>query len=107
MIDNGERSGPHRRLERWLAAEGITFESEREFPPYRVDIYLTEWHLAIEVDGPYHLVKRDRLRAKQLEEMYQMPTLRLNHNLSRGPAIAKVKAFIEAHAESVDQRKQR
>lgn len=102
-----ERTGYHRKVESWLERAGINFESEYDsFPPYSLDIYLPEWHLAIEVDGPYHLQKADRRRDEFLWDTYGIPTLRMKlKSIRKNAVLARVKKFIEEYAGSVEERK--
>ena len=72
------RSMDHRWMERRLSEVGISFVSEStDFPPFELDLYLPEWHLCIEIDGPYHGPKRDGRRDRFLMERYALPTLRI------------------------------
>lgn len=103
--DNTERSHPHRRVESWLNERYISYMSEEPFPPYRVDIYLPEWRLAIEVDGPYHSAKHDEKRDAFLQERYGLLVLRLSYQIKKEAGMASIIEFIEANAESADIRK--
>lgn len=102
-----QRSGPHRRVEKILDGMDINYSSEEGFPPYTLDIYLPEWHLAIEVDGPAHSVKKDEVRDRWFLEFHGIPTLRLDATLWFRTATieAKIIAFIEEHADTVEERK--
>lgn len=102
------RSADHRWMERVLSENGISFISEStEFPPYELDLYLPEWHLCVEVDGPFHGPKRDRKRDEYLSERYALPTLRIKTTVWRwkDEALSSVIKFIEEHAESTYERK--
>jgi very-short-patch-repair endonuclease len=103
-----ERTKPHRRVEKCLDEMSISYMSEREFPPYTLDVYLPEWHLAIEIDGPYHNQKHDATRDRWLLEWHGIHTLRLN--ATKWKSTAKVKAtilaFIEKNCEEVEERKE-
>jgi very-short-patch-repair endonuclease len=102
------RTRPHRRIERLLDAEGIAYITECEdFPPYCLDLYLGEWHLCVEVDGPTHAKYslKDRARDALLIERYSIPTLRLSTELSAPDSRARLIEFIEQWAESSDERK--
>lgn len=109
LSDNtpSERSGPHRRVEAILDEMDINYSSEERFVPYTLDIYLPEWHLAIEIDGPGHSVKRDGVRDKWFLEAHGIPTLRLDAKIWQGknPIKERIIQFIEEHAETVDSRK--
>ncbi len=103
-------TGPHRRVHHMLNQLGIEHENEHpEFPPYLLDIYLTEWHLCIEVDGLAHTPARDAKRDAALLEC-GVPTLRLkasevNLKANRISIIAEITAFIEEHADTTELRK--
>lgn len=111
MSDNSERSLPHRRVEKILDAMQLAYESEKIFEPYRVDIYLPEWHCAVEIDGPYHLKKADTKRDEFLREIYKLPVLRIktqrkNYRSSTPSFIAAlITAFIEESAITTKARK--
>lgn len=105
MPDNSERSGIHRQVERYLEREHLNFVSEAQFPPYQVDIYLPEWHLAVEIDGPFHLQKHDRFRDQVLRDTYGLLVLRIGYkHLSRDKVMRAVKQFIEQNADSTQRR---
>ena len=105
--DNQARSGPHRRVEKILDSMGISYLSEQSFPPYTVDIYLPEWRLAIEVDGPLHSKPKDKVRDNYLNAWHQVPVLRLDaKRWHKSKNIEEqIIACIELHAESTDDRK--
>ncbi len=46
----------------WVRDTGIGANSQEDFPPYVVDVYIPDLDLAIEIDGPFHLSKRDKKR---------------------------------------------
>lgn len=100
----------HRRVLDIIARLHIPHSKEhREFPPYQLDIYLPEWHLCIEVDGPYHTPKADQKRDAALLEQ-GIPTLRIPHRdvgtAERREAVKEcIIDFIEQHAESTAERK--
>lgn len=83
----------------------LAYQSEVNFRPYWVDIYLSEFHLAIEVDGPSHSRKKDELRDKNLWANYNLPVLRLELNCPVDQVKARVTRLIEQWAESAQERK--
>lgn len=85
----------------------INFSSEERFAPYTLDVYLPEWHLAIEIDGPAHSVSKDAVRDRWFLEFHGIPTLRLDATIWQKTDAIKTKiiAFIEEHSETVDARK--
>lgn len=104
-VDETSRSGPHRRVERLLDKWSISYESEYSFPPYSVDIYLNEWHIGIEIDGPTHSTKKDRMRDDVLREHYFLPIMRMPTNLRVDEILRKVEDFITKWAATGEQRK--
>lgn len=109
MSDNQYRSGPHRKVEDVLKKLQVLFTSEHEeFIPYRVDIYLPDWHAAIEIDGPSHSPNKDAVRDKWLLERYYLPTL---HIKTKGPwslfskLEKQIVEFLEQNQEDVEERK--
>lgn len=107
MSDNSERSGYHRRVERILDEMKLNYMSEEPFPPYKVDILLTAAWAAIEVDGPFHKAKHDKVRDQYLLEHYKLPILRLKQKvLTRKSYIEEeVMKFFETHLDSAPERK--
>ena len=53
---------PHQHILSLLEQLGYSAIAEVEFPPNRVDCYLPDYHLAIEVDGPDHNPISDQRR---------------------------------------------
>lgn len=87
---------------------GLNFVSEfPEFPPYQLDVYLPEWHLAIEIDGPYHLRKHDIVRDNWMRERYGVETLRIKSFLTKEKTTKTILEFIEQHADTTETRKQK
>lgn len=105
--DNISRSGPHRRVEQILDKIGISYISEHPFPPYTVDIYLPEWRIACEIDGPLHSKAKDKVRDNYLEAWYLLPVLRISAKVwqNSNKIEKQILAFIEQYAESSDDRK--
>lgn len=109
MLDNSERSGPHRRVEKVLKKMGIGFISENdEFLPYKLDLYLPDYHAAIEVDGPSHSNKKDKARDTWMLERYFVPTMRIR---ARGPWQSQdrleklILEFLTENSEDIEDRK--
>jgi len=61
----------------WVRSTGIGANSQEDFPPYVVDIYIPDMKLAIEVDGPLHFSKKDKKRDQILLEKYEVEVWRL------------------------------
>lgn len=104
---DNQRSGPHRRVEDILTKMPISFMSEEQFPPYTVDIYLPEWHLGIEIDGPLHSKSKDAVRDEYLEKYYYLPILRIDAKLwiKEADIVKKITRFIEEMSEDAQDRK--
>lgn len=86
----------------------VSYISECEdFPPYQLDLYLPEWHLCVEVDGPTHgrYSAKDRERDDVLKERYGIITLRIPTDSVTG-ASEPILSFIERHAETAATRKE-
>ena len=54
----------------WIKESGFGSSFEEDFPPYVVDIYISDLHLGIELDGPHHFKKRDQKRDEELFRDY-------------------------------------
>ena len=65
------------RLLDLMTSLGLTVEEETSFPPYSVDVYLPELHVALEADGPTHQMSKDEKRDLQLLAEYALPVYRL------------------------------
>ena len=105
--DNSERSGIHRKVETYFDKLNLNYVSEAQFPPYQVDIYLPEWHLAVEIDGPFHLRKSDQRRDDYLKETYGLLVLRIGYkHMGRAKVERAVRQFIEQNADSTGRRVQ-
>lgn len=84
---------------------GVGYLSEcTDFRPVSLDIYLPEWHLAVEVDGPLHAPRLDAERDAMMLEMYGIHTLRIPIKDAVWCDKA-ILAFIEEHAETAAERK--
>lgn len=92
-----------------LEDKGIGTELEAFFPPFSVDIYISEWHVGVEVDGPYHKIrkKRDKERDKILFEEYGLITYRVNvRDVDRKKSkwVDSFLAVAETHIDTVEAR---
>lgn len=67
-----EVSDFHRNLMTWLEQNGISCLEEVSFPPYRVDIWVTDAHAIIEADGYGHTKTKDDRRDAVLEHEYSL-----------------------------------
>ena len=107
-VKDTARTGPHRHVEKILDVLGIGYMSEESFPPYVVDIYLPEWHLGIEIDGPFHYKNKDEVRDKFLAQYFGLPILRFNVKagwVTRTRVQEEVVRFIEEYEPTTKERK--
>lgn len=102
------RSKAHRHIEDILLEMNINFESEVVYHPYRLDIYIPEWHVAIEVDGPMHSPKKDFARDNALEISYALPVLHIKTKLGlrKADIVKMITEFFELQADSAEDRKE-
>lgn len=68
----------HQRLNQLLSGFGFVVEDESEFPPFTVDCYISDLHLAFEYDGPQHSKARDEKRDAYLMMQFGLPVLRVS-----------------------------
>ena len=88
-----ELTEAHQKVSRRLERLGYSIMEEVPFPPYTIDIYIPDYHLGVEVDGPHHQEKKDRKRDNFLMETYELPIIRFN--LKEKPSHLK-KLMVEA-----------
>ena len=101
MIDNTVISDAHSRVIKLLEARGLCLQEEIDFPPFRVDIYLPDYHACIEVDGPHHGTRADNIRDETLLREYSLPTLRIR---SGDIDLAALKEFLELTEATFEER---
>ena len=70
------------RLEKW----GLGVMEEIDFPPFRADIYLPDFHAVVEVDGPRHAESADRRRDRELGRAYGLYVFHVAAEDARSPA---------------------
>ena len=68
-------------VSKWLNEIGLEHSLEEEFPPYWADIYIHDIKLAIELDGAFHLKKRDAKRDSHFLEEYGVTTWRIENEM--------------------------
>lgn len=56
----------------WVKAAGFGSILEQDFEPYVVDIYIPDLLLALEIDGPYHMSRRDKYRDAYIRSTYNI-----------------------------------
>ena len=69
------------RLERVLNQIGFQTECEKSFPPFIVDCYIPELHVAVEVDGAVHQKGHDKKRDAYLLDNYSLKTYRFSNEI--------------------------
>ncbi len=99
-------SDVHKSVVRLLNAWGVELMIEIDFPPYRVDIYLPILHAAIEVDGPQHSAKRDRIRDSKLFALYSLPVFRIKATQALHPDHWRNR-LVEFYGEFMDSAHER
>jgi very-short-patch-repair endonuclease len=62
----------------WIEELGIGTVTEQPFGNYSVDIFIPDLDLGIEVDGPYHLKKRDRDRDEYINQVHGIDIWRIS-----------------------------
>ena len=56
----------------WVKEAGFGSILEQDFEPYVVDIYIPDLLLALEIDGPYHMTRRDKYRDTYIQTTYNI-----------------------------------
>ena len=56
----------------WVRDAGFGSILEQDFEPYVVDIYIPDLLLALEIDGPYHMKRRDASRDVYIRDNYKI-----------------------------------
>lgn len=68
----------HQRLvNKWIKEIGIGTQLEYEVGQYSIDIYVPDLLLGVEVDGPWHLRKRDKKRDEYILERHGIEVWRI------------------------------
>lgn len=104
-----ERTHWHRKAEYWISELGIQYQSEIPFPPYQVDIYIPDCHVAIEIDGPFHMRKHDERRDEELMTIYGLPVIRISSKkgIKREQFRVSLVAGLERWGATAKERKTR
>ena len=61
----------------WIRDLGIGTQLEYDVGQYSIDIYVPDLELGIEIDGPYHLRKRDSKRDAYINENFGIEIWRI------------------------------
>ena len=64
-------------INRWIEELGIGTVLEQPFGNYSIDIFIPDLNLGIEVDGPYHLKRRDSKRDEYLKQTHDVDIWRI------------------------------
>lgn len=100
-----ELSKPHRDLVTILQENYYTVLSEFEVYPNKLDIYLPDYHVGIEVDGPQHGVKREQRRDEFILKTYGIPILRVKVSVVKdSETLLKIAEFCEEQQYSLRER---
>ena len=67
----------HKKAVKLIEIIGVELIEEVDFPPYRVDCYLPDYHIAVEIDGPQHTKPADLKRDLFLMREYKLPVLHI------------------------------
>ena len=96
----------HRDLIKRLEGRGLNLMEEIPFPPYQVDVYLPDFHAAVEVDGPQHEASRDMRRDDDLWCVYSLPVFRIGAGEVNKPWLwlPHLLLFLFKNRESRDDR---
>jgi len=91
----------HKKVSSRIERLGISVQDEIPFPPYTVDIYLPEYHAAVEIDGPHHNAKKDDLRDYKLWQEYRLYTLRID--IGEAKKASKVKKMVLEFVDEIEE----
>lgn len=96
----------HARVVRFLIGRGIGLMFEVPMPPYTADVYLTDYHAVLEIDGPQHSKKADNRRDAAIYDRYGALTFRIKASEARQPHkwAKALYEFLDKTAETVDSR---
>lgn len=99
-------SDVHMKVIKILEKINLGVLEEVPFPPFCADLYLQDYHVIIEVDGPQHSKKQDKKRDDYLLQEYNLPTLRIKIKdlEDRTRLIHKIYEFLYEWADDADER---
>ena len=66
------------KMAEWVKEAGFGSILEQDFEPYVVDIYIPDLLLGLEIDGPFHLKKRDANRDSYIKDNYKIEIWRFS-----------------------------
>lgn len=79
-------------IEDFLKLMNINYIEQYQVGNYRIDLYIPEYNLAIEIDEEEHKYKKDydKIRQKYIEKQIHCTFIRVNEGESCGSAIARI-----------------
>lgn len=79
-------------IEDFLDLMNVEYKEQFQVGNYRIDLYIPEYNIAIEIDEEEHKYKKDydRIRQKYIEKQIHCKFIRINEGESCGCAIAKI-----------------
>lgn len=96
------------RVSKYLNAMGIDHINEYNFDRFSVDIYVPDFHVAIEVDGPSHLAKKDSRRDATLRERCALPVLHIKAGARKYINLLDIQTvvveFLKEHEDTAKER---
>ncbi len=108
MLDDNQLTvltDPHRKVMDALEKMGVGLMEEVDFPPYRADLYLPDYHVIVEIDGPLHNTRRDLKRDVELRNEYGLMTFRISsRNISLTHWAGPLRVFLDAAINDRDER---
>ena len=104
------RTKLHQELVRRVELAGYTVQEELDYPPYRVDVYVPQFHVALEADGPLHrgraTMRKDVERDDFLRRRYQLPVIRFTEEEIKSDFFrASLDQQLYAFASDSDERR--
>lgn len=94
----------HRRVLRIVENMGLRVKDEEPFPPFQVDIYVPEFHAAIEADGPMHSPSKDFKRDVILLERYGLVVVHVSIELTSNQIRGYVQGALMACKDDAEER---
>ena len=100
---------PHKDMLTYLENRGVELIEECPFPPFTVDLFLPDFHAAIEIDGPQHEKKRDEERDEELLKVYELPIFHIKAEYTKYPERWEedLKTFIDVCRITADERREK
>lgn len=77
----------HAQVCKWLSELGIPYMEEYPVGPYSLDIYVADLNRGVEIDGPYHNKKRDKVRDANILEIEGIEVVRVKVGTGKEQAL--------------------